>query len=64
VHDTDALYENNKKSGAIIREPPAAYPWGLYEMTVEDLDSHRLRMGGDGGGEYRSDDHTPLDEEG
>jgi uncharacterized glyoxalase superfamily protein PhnB len=64
VDDIDARYENNKKSGAIIREPPADYPWGLREMTVEDLDGHRLRMGGDGGGEYRSDDHRPSDEEG
>ena len=34
---------------------PADYPWGMREMTVEDLDGHRMRMGGDGGGEYRSD---------
>jgi hypothetical protein len=26
-------------------------------MNVEDLDGHRLRLGGDGGGENRSEDH-------
>ena len=31
-------------------------------MTVEDLDGHRFRMGGDGGGEYRSDDTAELNE--
>jgi hypothetical protein len=28
----------------------------VREMNVEDLDGHRLRVGGDGGGENRSDD--------
>ena len=56
VQDIDALYETYKKSGAIIRQPPADYPWGIREMTVEDLDGHRIRMGGDGGGENRTDD--------
>jgi uncharacterized glyoxalase superfamily protein PhnB len=56
VQDVDALYETYRKGGALIREPPADYPWGMREMTVEDLDGHRLRMGGDGGGENRSDE--------
>jgi uncharacterized glyoxalase superfamily protein PhnB len=56
VQDIDALYEAYKKTGAIIRKPPADYPWGVREMTVEDLDGHCLRMGSDGGGENRSDD--------
>jgi ankyrin repeat protein len=55
VQDVDALYETYKKVGAIIRKPPAEYPWGMREMTVEDLDGHSFRMGGDGGGENRSD---------
>jgi len=55
VQDVDALYETYKESGAIIRSPPADYPWGIREMTVEDLDGHRMRMGGDGGGENRTD---------
>jgi ankyrin repeat protein len=63
VQDVDALYEDYRKRGAIIREPPTNYPWGVREMNVEDLDGHRLRMGGDGGGEYRSDDGVPLNEE-
>lgn len=62
VQDIDALHEAYKRSGAIVREPPRNYPWGLREMTVEDLDGHRLRMGGDGGGEYRSDEGIPADQ--
>ncbi len=58
VQDVDALHETYQATGAIIREPPADYPWGMREMTVEDLDGHRMRMGGDGGGEYRSDEVT------
>ena len=56
VQDVDALYATYKKTGAIIRRPPADYPWGIREMTVEDLDGHCMRMAGDGGGENRSDD--------
>ena len=55
VQDVDALYETYKKVGAIISKPPADYPWGMREMTVEDLDGHSFRMGSDGGGENRSD---------
>lgn len=61
VQDVDALYETYQRSGAIIHQPPADYPWGLREMTIEDLDGHRMRMGGDGGGENRSDDTTSPD---
>jgi len=63
VQDVDALYETYKKTGAIIRKPPADYPWGVREMTVEDLDGHCFRMGGDGGGENRSDDTAELNED-
>jgi uncharacterized glyoxalase superfamily protein PhnB len=63
VQDIDALYETYKKTGAIIRKPPADYPWGAREMTVEDLDGHRFRIGGDGGGEYRSNDTVELNED-
>ncbi len=62
VQDVDALHDAYKATGAIIREPPANYPWGLREMTVEDLDGNRMRMGGDGGGEYLSDDSTSAGE--
>jgi ankyrin repeat protein len=55
VQDVDALYETYRKVGAIIRKPPADYPWGVREMTIEDLDGNSFRMGGDGGGENRSD---------
>ena len=55
VRDIDTLYETYRRSGAIIREPPADYPWGMREITIEDPDGNRLRIGGDGGDEYRSD---------
>jgi hypothetical protein len=48
--DVDALYEEYKKSGAIILKPPKNYPWGSREMLVEDLDGHRLRMTGESKG--------------
>jgi catechol 2,3-dioxygenase-like lactoylglutathione lyase family enzyme len=54
VKEVDALYEDYKNRGAIIREPPTDYPWGVREMNIEDLDGHRLRIGGDGGGENRT----------
>ena len=44
--DVDALYEEYKKSGATIVNPPTDYPWEMREMLVEDLDGHRFRMGG------------------
>ncbi|HEU0222504.1 MAG TPA: ankyrin repeat domain-containing protein [Paracoccaceae bacterium] len=50
VQDVDALYEQYRESGAIIRQPPTNFPWGLREMNVEDLDGHRLRMGSEATG--------------
>ena len=47
LKDVDALYEEYKKSGAIILEPPMNFPWEQREMLVADLDGHRLRMSGD-----------------
>lgn len=44
VEDVDALYEEYKASGAMIRLPPRNYPWAL-EMHVEDPDGHVLRFG-------------------
>ncbi|HEY2963385.1 MAG TPA: bleomycin resistance family protein [Pyrinomonadaceae bacterium] len=46
MEDVDALYEEYKKSGAIILEEPKNYPWETREMLVEDLDGHRFRMSG------------------
>lgn len=34
-----------KKSGAIIRQPPTNFSWGVREMNIEDLDGHRFRTG-------------------
>jgi catechol 2,3-dioxygenase-like lactoylglutathione lyase family enzyme len=56
MDDVDALHEEYKKSGAIIRQPPTNMPWGVREMNVEDPDGHRFRMGCGSKG--------PVDEEG
>jgi uncharacterized glyoxalase superfamily protein PhnB len=56
IDDPDALHEEYKQSGAIVRMPPTNMPWNVREMNVEDLDGHRLRMGGHATG--------PVDEEG
>ena len=45
VDDVDALHEEYKKSGALVRLAPTNMPWGTREMNVEDPDGHRLRMG-------------------
>ncbi len=50
TEDVDALYEEYKRSSAIIRLEPTNMPWGTREMNVEDLDGHRLRMGSDATG--------------
>ena len=42
MEDVDALYEEYKKSGATIRQPPTNMPWNKREMNVEDPDGHRL----------------------
>ena len=44
VEDADEFYEEYKASGATIRDEPVNYPWA-YEMRVEDLDGHVLRIG-------------------
>lgn len=45
VQDVDALHAEYQARGAIIRQEPANFPWGMREMNVQDLDDHRLRMG-------------------
>lgn len=57
VEDVDALHREYQASGAIIRQPPTNFPWGMREMNVEDLDGHRLRMGGEATG---AADGVPL----
>lgn len=60
IQDVDALHEDYKKRGAMIRQAPANYPWGMREMNVEDLDGHRLRIGSEATG---PDDGVGLNEE-
>jgi uncharacterized glyoxalase superfamily protein PhnB len=46
MKDAVALYEEYKKSGANIVEPPMNFPWGHCEFLVKDLDGHIFRMSG------------------
>ena len=59
VDDVDALYDEYTKRGAIIRQVPTSFPWGIREMNVEDPDGHRLRMGTEATGPA---DDVPLNE--
>ncbi|NEO85566.1 MAG: bleomycin resistance family protein [Spirulina sp. SIO3F2] len=45
VEDVDALYADYQAKGAIIRQAPTNFSWGMREMNIEDLDGHRLRIG-------------------
>jgi uncharacterized glyoxalase superfamily protein PhnB len=40
----DALHEEWARRGARVIEPPSSRPWGMYEMRVQDLDGHVLRV--------------------
>ena len=44
VDDVGLLYEEYQASGARIRQAPRNFSWA-YEMQVEDLDGHVLRIG-------------------
>ncbi|NUM81679.1 VOC family protein [bacterium] len=46
VGNSEALYEEFKKTGAIIRNPPTNYYWAL-EMQIQDPDGNVLRFGSD-----------------
>jgi hypothetical protein len=45
--DVDELYNEFESRGAILRHPPANYPWGSREFQVSDPDGHVLRFGAD-----------------
>ena len=55
----DDLYGDYQQRGAIIRQPPTNFLWGVREMNVEDPDGHRLRIGSDATG---PGDNTSLNE--
>lgn len=40
----DALHTSWSQRGARVIEPPFVRPWGMYEMRVQDLDEHVLRV--------------------
>ncbi len=44
VEDVDALYEQYRKVGVLVRNPPTNYSWAC-EMQVEDPDGNILRLG-------------------
>jgi ankyrin repeat protein len=50
VRDVDALHADYARRGAIVRQKPTNFPWGIREMNIEDLDGHRLRMGSEATG--------------
>jgi uncharacterized glyoxalase superfamily protein PhnB len=41
VEDVDRHYENARRCGARILNPPETYPFGERQYTVEDLGGHR-----------------------
>ena len=47
VGDADAVHEELRTRGAVIRHPPTNYPWGSRELQVLDPDGHVLRLGSD-----------------
>lgn len=47
VEDADALQDELRARGAVIRHPPTNYPWGSRELHVTDPDGHVLRLGAD-----------------
>jgi hypothetical protein len=51
VSDADALHDELRARGAIIRHPPTNYPWGSRELHVSDPDGHVLRLGSEATGE-------------
>ncbi len=44
VQDAEALFREYRAKGAKVRHPPTNYPWA-FEMQIEDLDGHVLRLG-------------------
>ena len=40
----DLLHEEWAHKGARIVEPPSVRTWGMYEMRVQDLDGHVMRV--------------------
>ena len=47
VGDADAVHEELRSRGAVIRHPPTNYPWGSRELQVSDPDGNVLRLGSD-----------------
>jgi uncharacterized glyoxalase superfamily protein PhnB len=43
--DVDALHDELRQKGALVRMPPTNMPWGMREMHVSDTDGNVLRFG-------------------
>ena len=46
VPDIEPLFEDYRRRGARVRQSPTNFRWA-YEMQIEDLDGHVLRIGSD-----------------
>jgi uncharacterized glyoxalase superfamily protein PhnB len=44
IEDVDAHHERTRKLGASILRPPATFPFGERQYTVEDLGGHHWRF--------------------
>lgn len=45
VDDLDTLYAELQRRGARITQPPKMAPYGIRELSVEDLNGYRLDFG-------------------
>ena len=59
AEQVDALYEEWARQGARISEPPSIRAWGTYEMRVQDLDGHMMRVSSPGPLDAKHNEQTP-----
>ncbi len=45
IDDLETVYADLTQRGAVVRQRPAATPYGLREFVVEDPDGYRLAFG-------------------
>ena len=59
AEQVDALFEEWARQGAKIAEPPTIRAWGMYEMRVQDLDGHMMRVSSPGPLDVKPNEQTP-----